>query len=149
MGWLSQIKEWATRNAIGQMDDAQLGPLVLNDGGVDGCWVARVSVQGHPVRFQIGGRYEPDRILIGRAHEILNSFDHFAAEVAAFLAAEAACDKWAPFASEISSLSIEDICLFWPRRPDDGMIFFTGPDECRCWRCDLIGRIPASLGFDS
>jgi hypothetical protein len=39
--------------------------------------------------------------------------------------------------------------LFWPHRPNDGMIFFDGPDECRCWRCDLIGRVPVGLGFDS
>ena len=23
----------------------------------------------------------------------------------------------------------EDVCLFWPDRPDDGMIYFKGPDE--------------------
>lgn len=149
MGWLSQLKEWATRDAIGHVEDAQLGPLVLNDGGVDGCWVARVTIQGRLVRFEIGGHYEPDPTLIARAHEILNSFDQLDAGVTRFLADQAARDEWAPFASEISSLSIDDICLFWPRRPDDAMIFFTGPDKCRCWRCDLIGRVPAGLGFDS
>jgi hypothetical protein len=149
MGWLSRLKEWATRDPVGQVDDEQLGPLVLNDGGAEGCWVARPTAQGRPVCFQIGGRYEPDPALIARARDLLGSFDRFAADVAAFLAAEAARAPWSPFAAEIRALVIRDICLFWPQRPDDGMIFFDGPDECRCWRCDLIGGVPGGLGFDS
>jgi hypothetical protein len=149
MGWLSRLKEWATRDALGRVDDEQLGPLILNDGGADGCWVARVTAQGRPVCFEIGGRYEPDAALIERARDILKSFDRFAGEVAAFLASEAAQQEWEPFAAEIRALAIRDIGLFWPERPDEGMIFFDGPDECRCWRCDLIGRVPMGLGFDS
>jgi hypothetical protein len=148
-GWLSRLKEWATRDPVGRVDDDRLGPLILNDGGTDGCWVARVTVQSRPVRFEIGGRYEPDAMLIRRAHDILASFDRFAAEVATFLADEAARPEWQPFAAEIRALAIRDICLFWPDQHDDGMIFFDGPDECRCWRCDLIERVPVGLGFDS
>lgn len=149
MAWLSRLKEWATRNPIGQVDDAQLGPLVLNDGGADGCWVAHATADELPVRFEIGGRFEPDPALMARARDILVSFDRFAAVVAAFLAEEASRKEWEPFAAEIRALKIQDICLFWPRRPDDGMIFFDGPNECRCWRCDLVGRVPAGLSFDS
>jgi hypothetical protein len=131
------------------VDDEHLGPLILNDGGAEGCWVARVTVAGQPVTIQIGGRYEPDAALIGRAREIVASIDRFAAEVAAFLEDYASRPEWQPAADEIRALSIRDICLFWPNRPDDGMIFFDGPDECRCWRCDLADGIPVSLGFDS
>jgi hypothetical protein len=149
MGWLSRLKEWATRDAVGRVDDERLGPLVLNDGGADGCWVARVTLQGRPVTFQTGGPYEPDPALIARARAILGSCDSFATCVAAFLAAEAGREKWSPFAAEIRSLAIQDICLFWPGRPDDGMIFFDGPDGDRSWRCDLVGETPTGLGFDS
>src|SRR5262249_7354365 len=101
MGWLSRLKDWASRDPVGRVDDEQLGPRALNDGGADGCWVARVTVQGRPIRFEIGGRYEPDPALVARAQAILGSFDRFAAEVAGFLAAEAARDEWAPSADEI------------------------------------------------
>jgi hypothetical protein len=143
------MKEWATHDKIGRVDDERLGPLILNDGGTDGCWVARVTVEGRPATIEIGGRYEPDAALIGRARDMVTSIDKFTAEVAAFLVAEAARPEWEPFAAEIRALVIRDICLFWPNRPDDGMIFFDGPDECRCWRCDLSGSVPVGLGFDS
>jgi hypothetical protein len=145
MSWLSRLKEWATRDPVGRVDDEQLGPLVLNEG----CWEAQVTPEGSSIRFRIGGRFAPDPVLITRARDILSSFDQFAVEVAGFLASEAAREEWSPFADEIRALAIRDLCLFWPHRPDDGMIFFGGPDECRCWRCDLIGRVPSGLGFDS
>ena len=104
--------------------------------------MARVTAQGRPICFQIGGRYEPDSALIDRGRDILGSFDRFSAEVAAFLAAQAARDALAPFAVEIRALAIQDICLFWPRRPDDG----------RFRRSEIGGRIrtfsrEASPGF--
>ena len=61
MGWLSRLKEWATRDAVGRVDDERLGPLILNDGDAEGYWVARIKALGRPVCIQIGGRYEPDQ----------------------------------------------------------------------------------------
>ena len=52
-------------------------------------------------------------------------------------------------AEEIRQLTLESICLFWPDRPDDGMLYFDGPDEYRVWRCDYVDREPRALGFDS
>lgn len=149
MGWLTRLKDWATREPVGRVDDERLGPIVLNDGGADGCWVARAPLGGRLVLFEIGGRYEPDPALVARAAGILRSFDRFTAVVAEFLAAEAQRDTWSPFAAEIRSLVVRDVCLYWPRRPGDGMVFFDGPDADRCWRCDLIGEVPAGLGFDT
>lgn len=148
MGWFSRIKEWATRDPIGRVEDDQLRPLVLNDGGTDGCWMARVTWQGRPVTIEIGGWYEPDSALFARARTLLAGFDRFAAEVGGFLVAEAGQAEWAVFADEIRSLVIRDVCLFWPRRPEDGMVYFDGPTEWRCWRCDIIGRRLTCLGFD-
>jgi hypothetical protein len=149
MGWLARLKEWLTRNPVGQVDDEVLGPLVLNDGDADGYWVARATAQGRPVLFLIGGRYEPDPALIARARDIFGSLDRFVADVTAFLAAEAEQKHWTPFADEIRALTIQDICLFWPSRPDEGMIFFAGTNPDLCWRCHLNGRTPVGLNFDS
>jgi hypothetical protein len=146
MGWLSRLKEWATRNPVEQVDDEQLGPLILDDIFPCDCWVARVTARGREIRFEIGGEYEPDPKLINRARDIFGSFDRFDADVTAFLATEAARPEWAPFADEIRALAIEAICLFFrPYRPAAGMIFFAGPDADRCWKCDLIGRTPVGL----
>ena len=62
---------------------------------------------------------------------------------------EAARPDWEPFSSEIRALAIRNICLFWPNRPDEGIIFFDGPDQFRCWRCDLGNGVPVGLNFDS
>lgn len=145
VSWFSRLKEWATRDPVGRADDDLLGPLILNEG----CWESRLTIRGKPICFQIGGRYSPDPALIARARTMILSFDEFEAGVNAFLDTEASRDFWAPFAAEIRSLSIRDVCLFWPRRLDDGMVFFDGPDECRCWRCDLMGMKPTGLGYDS
>jgi hypothetical protein len=53
------------------------------------------------------------------------------------------------WSKEMAELTIEDVCLFWPDRPNDGMIYFHGPDETRVWRCDYVNREPRDLGFDS
>jgi hypothetical protein len=52
------------------------------------------------------------------------------------------------FAGEIRQLKIEHISLFWPKRHNDGMIYFRGPDKYRVWRCDYVDRKPKGLGFD-
>jgi hypothetical protein len=146
MNWLARLLEWATREAVGRVDDELLGPLVLNDGGTEGCWVARVVAHGRPICFEIAGRYEPAPKLVNHARDIFLGFDTFVAEIEGFLEAEAA--RMEPCAAEIRALAIRDITLFWPDRPDDGMIFFDGGNDCRCWRCELVGRAPIGLTFD-
>jgi hypothetical protein len=117
MRWLARLAEWTTRNKIGRADDPDLGPLILNDGGTDGCWVARVTAHDRPICFEIGGRYEPGPALIERARDIFQSFERFASDVKAFLDREAMRDEWAPLAAEIRALVIRDVCLFWPNDP--------------------------------
>ena len=69
--------------------------------------------------------------------------------ISEFLAEEARRVKHLKqFAHEIEQLRIEDVCLFWPKRPNDGMIYFKEPDRYRVWRCDYVGRKPKGLGFD-
>ena len=53
------------------------------------------------------------------------------------------------YTNEIRRLRLESICLFWPKRPSDGMLYLEGGLRNRIWRFDYVGRKPAGLGFDS
>jgi hypothetical protein len=128
-----------------KVEDAVLGPLHLSED--EDWWEATVVVGNKVVGFKIGGDSEPSHELIAHARDIVQRFDAFERMVAEFLAEEA--HKQRPSAGEIQQLLIEDICLFWPERPDDGMIYFKGSDEFKLWRCDYVNRQPQGLGFDS
>lgn len=133
-------KDWR-RN----VSDPVLGELILNNEAT--CWDAWPEVDGKKVNFQIGGEGEPDPALIKHAHDIIKSFKEF--EKAAKQALEAGKINFKGYEEEIEKQEIESVAFFWPKRPDDGMIFLKGPDEYRLWRLDYIGRKPQGLGFDS
>jgi hypothetical protein len=120
-----------------------LGDLLPADGE---WWETTLAINGAPVGFKIGG-LEPDAVLLEHACDIVRSFTQFEKMIVTFLANEAS--RLPGAADEIHQLVIEDVMLCWPERPDDGMIFFHGPDQSRCWRCDYVGRKPRGLGFDS
>jgi hypothetical protein len=109
-------------------------------------WVATVSVPTQPLTFYIGGE-EPTPALVAHARDIVGNFEQFQTLVREFLDVEAA--RFKTGAQEVRSLTIESVCLFWPKRPNDGMIYFSAPNEDRVWRCDYVGRKPVGLGFDS
>jgi hypothetical protein len=128
--------------------DSVLGELRLSDDAE--WWEGRITIGSRTVGFQIGGEGKPDTRLIAHAHDIVRSLPEFEHSVLTFLADEARTAKHlARFAEEIRQLTLESVCLFWPDRPDDGMIYFKGPDEFRVWRCDYVARKPQGLGFDS
>ncbi len=128
--------------------DPVLGELSLSNDAES--WECQVSVDGKTVGFKLGGQDQPDARLIAHARELAQSLPEFERKVSEFLANEARADKHlAPFANEVRDLTLEDICLFWPDRPDDGMLFFLGTDDFRVWRCDYVGRKLQGLGFDS
>jgi hypothetical protein len=128
--------------------DAVLGELRLSADA--DWWEGRAAVGSKTVGFKIGGEGRPDAKLLAHAHDIVRSLAVFEQSVAAFLAAEArTVTHLTPYTDEIRQLTIESVCLFWPDRPDDGMIYFNGPDQFRVWRCDYIARKPRRLGFDS
>lgn len=126
------------------VSDSLLGDLVLSNDG--DWWESTISIDGSSVQFQLGGDCEPSPPLISHAHDIVREFSDFSHIVSEFLAAEAANQPRA--ADEIRQLTLESVCLFWPNRPNDGMLYFHGPDEYRVWRCDYINRKPQGLGFD-
>ena len=128
--------------------DSVLGELRLSDEAA--WWEGRATIGSKTVGFMIGGEGKPDARLIAHAHDIVRSLPEFEQSVSEFLAGEARTVKHLTrFTDEIRQLTIEDVCLFWPDRPDDGMIYFKGPDEFRVWRCDYVARKPRGLGFDS
>ena len=128
--------------------DPVLGELRLSDDAE--LWEWRTTVSGRTVGFKIGGEGRPDAKLIAHAQDIVRALPDFEQSVSSFLVSEIQTAKHlAQFADEIRQLTIDDVCLFWPDRPDDGMIYFKGPDEFKVWRCDYVARKPQGLGFDS
>lgn len=125
--------------------DSVLGTLRWSDD--DQMWESIVSVGESKIGFFIAGDSAPSSALVAHAQDIVRTLPEFQRMVTAFLAEEATRQPRA--ADEIRQLSIEHVCLMWPDRPDDGMIYFHGPDEYRVWRCDYVGRKPRGLGFDS
>ncbi|SRR6266581_3531460 len=130
-----------SNDPITSFQDEVLGPLHLTDG-----WEATVEINGKKLGFKIGGYIEPDAALMAHARDIVRSFAEFDRMVTEFLASEATRMPGAAY--EIRQLALEEVVLSWPKRPDDGMIYFKGPHAYRLWRCDYIGRKPKGLGFD-
>jgi len=137
----------ATQPSPASVCDPVLGELKRSVEGE--WWEAEVEVGGSHVGFNIGGEPKPNEGLLATAHQILNRWPDFEGEVTTFLASEIGANEFfAPYAAEIQQLVIDDICLFWPERPDDGMIYFSGGEGDRVWRCDYVNAKPQNLGFD-
>jgi hypothetical protein len=115
------------------------------DGEVS-AWRTTVDTNSGPIGFLIAGAEVPDDQLIQHAVEIVAAPAVFLGKVRAFLQQEATAHP--ELAAEIAGLSLQEVCLFWPDRPSDGMLYF-GSDEPRVWRCDYVNKAPIGLGFDS
>jgi hypothetical protein len=126
-----------------EIQDAVLGTLRLAE---EGWWEGSVSIGGKTLGIKIGGDLAPDAALMEHARTIVRSFPEFETMIAEFLENEAR--RMPKAADEIRQLTIEDVMLCWPKCPNDGMIYFKGPDQYRVWRCDYIARKPKGLGFD-
>ena len=130
------------------VQDAKLGELKLSDDAE--WWEGSVELGGRQVGFKIGGEGKPDERMLQAAYGIIAQWNDFEHALAAFLVSETEANEFfPPYATEIEQLVIDDICLFWPERPKDGMIYFRGGEDERLWRCDYVNGKPQSLGFDS
>lgn len=126
------------------VSDETLGLIQFNS--EEKIWVVRLGpVPGW--RICIGGRVAPDQRLLAHARDVAANYEHFERSVSSFLQSEAANFPGAE--KEILGLRLESVCLFWPARPNDGMLFFEGGEQGRLWRCDYIDRKPNGLSFDS
>jgi hypothetical protein len=110
----------------------------------EGGWVGRTA--GGAFRIVVAGGHQPHPSLLAAARALSANPSNFIAQVASHLRAFA--DRVPDAASEVLGLQIEALYLTRPDRPDDGMIYFTGPDPYRVWRCDYVAGVPRDLGFD-
>jgi hypothetical protein len=110
-------------------------------------WRTVVATPAGSIGFLVAGRGAPDAVLLVHASDIAMNPAPFLDHVRSFLLAGAAEQpRWA---DEIKTLTLGEVCLFWPKRPNDGMLYFNGPDEHRVWRSDYRNRQAVGLGFDS
>lgn len=143
---IAKLRRAVGPRPIEMVQDSCLGDLRF-DPDVE-AWRTVVDSPGGRMGFQITGSVEPDPRLVVHARELARSSRLFLQEVRDFLQREARDQpRWA---EQIAALELEEVCLLWPKRPNDGMLYFAGPDsELRIWRCDYVDRKPIGLGFDS
>ena len=127
------------------IQDEDLGLIQFNS--EERIWDVQIPGSGSSWRLRIAGAAVPDPALLAHAREIAAKSEHFRELVASFLRREASTFPGAE--DEVLSLQLESLNLFWPARPNDGMLFFEGGQEGRVWRCDYINRKPDGLSFDS
>ena len=128
-----------------KIDHPILGTLTWSND--DEAWVSSTVHSGAGFEIQISGTPHPDPALLAHAADILQRKEAFLAEIIAFTKSEGETVR--SYRDEIAGLRVERVCLFWPDRPDDGMVFFSGGRDYRLWRCDYVARKPRGLGFDS
>jgi hypothetical protein len=128
-------------------NDPVLGPMPFN--GDLGLWHASLpSNSSRAISFFVAGESEPDPKLLEHARDVARKIHTFQSTIQAFLASEA--PKFRQDAPTVLALSTESLNLFWPSRPDDGMVYFKGSSsDSRVWRCDYVARQPRALGYDS
>jgi hypothetical protein len=124
-------------------DDA-LGKIDFNTD--ERVWQTTTGSDGDRWRICIAGKSRPDERLLHHARDIARRPDIFHSMVTEFLRSESS--QFPGAESEVLSLRVESLNLFWPDRAEDGMIFFEGGHEGRVWRCDYVNRKPSALGFD-
>ena len=131
-----------------KIDDPTLGMLTWSDD--DEAWISSATHADAGFGFLITGTPEPHQALLSHAADIFRRKDDFVAEVLARVRLESETVRsLRSYRNEIEGLRVEQLCLFWPARPDDGMIYFTGGIDFRLWRCDYVACQPRGLGFDS
>jgi hypothetical protein len=112
-------------------------------------WKVSVSKDDDMIQFNISGTTMPDKGLLARARDILNDFKSFKESVRKYLETESS-EYPEDAQAEVASLKIDVICLNWPQRPNDGMIFFRGSEsDIGYWHCDLIAGEPTGLACDT
>jgi hypothetical protein len=131
-------------NQVTAIEHPVLGTLTY-DAGVE-AW--RCSYEPGSFGFLIAGVSEPDARLVDHAVDLKENAAEFLAVVKSFLVGEAS--QQPQWSDEIRRLTLQEVCLFWPARPNDGMLYFATENETgRVWRADYVDRTPVGLGFDS
>jgi hypothetical protein len=134
--------------ATSVIDDPDLGPLVWSRDSK--AWVSSPTHRQIGFAFNIAGVPLPDPGLVQLAKSIVVGKDEFTSSVRSLLSSESKSSRYEePFGKEIVGLKIESVCLFWPDRPTEAMVFFEGGGEDRGWHCDYADGVATSLVFDT
>ena len=95
----------------------------------------------------VGGDDVPDAKLLEHARELAAAPEPLVSRTRALL--EDFLLQHPEYGDEVRGLRISEVHLLWPDQPDDGIIYFDGPDvDERLWQCDYVGRMPRGVGFD-
>ncbi len=127
------------------VDDPVLGALRYD--AVVAAW--RGQLAEPPIHFLIAGCDVPSPALVAHARDIARAPAPFLEAIRSFLEREA---RALPSRSEeIVSLSLRplEVCLFWPTRPDDGMLYFDVENGRVLWHSDYVKRKPVGLTCDT
>lgn len=145
---LKRLFQGAPPPVADKIADPVLG--VLSWSKEDEAWLSSPEHDGAGFAFQIAGTPAPAELLVCHAADIAKRKDAFIRSVQRFLSDQTTSVRhFSTYGEEIAGLTIERVCLFWPDRPNDSMIFFAGGRDDRLWRCDCVGCTPKGLGFDS
>ena len=143
------------REILREVQTERLGVLRYSED--DDAWLTDKDVAGLAFDFYIAGsenqdalRREPDVGLIAQAEAVASGQGAFVAEVLAYVASESAGKRLhRGYEEETAGLRVEMLCLFWPRKPNEGQISLSGGREYRLWRCGYIAGHPGGgLAFD-
>jgi hypothetical protein len=107
-------------------------------------WVAHPP--GLNFRIVVTGAARPDAGLLAHARALAADSKEFLTQVESLL--RAFSDRVPGGAPEVLALQVEAVQLPWADRPRDGMVYFSGTDPYRLWRCDYVDRRPQGLVFD-
>jgi len=107
-------------------------------------WIARPA--SGAFQIVVAGTQRPHSSLLAAARALSAHPGNLQAQVSSLLRAFA--DRVPEAATEVLALQIEAVRLTNPDRPGDGMIYFSGADPNRVWRCDFVEGVPTGLGFD-
>jgi hypothetical protein len=144
-GWLKRKRPTPPVRGRPPEHDPVLGSMEWD--GEQEAWVVQLPESPGKFRILLAGEERPDTRLVLHARDIFTAPEKLLGEVETII--KSLAREVPEAAREILGLKIESVALMWPDRPDDGMIYFDGPDtDERVWRCDYVGRRPQVLGFD-
>ena len=142
-GWLKMLlgPKW---RRVAEATHPTLGTLSYDRDSES--WGKRIKVIDQELRLSVGGESEPDPTLLEQAALLEARFPALIGSLATFLEREAA--KAPEFETEIGSLKLNDVAIWWPKQPEAVMIWFKGPSEDRIWHCSYTNGALNDLVFD-
>ena len=132
------------RQPVQEVDHPILGTLSYDRESES--WGKRMTLADQELRFSVSGEFEPDPVLLEQAATLQAKLPRLLADLPAFLEHEAIQAR--ELATEIRSLKIEDVAVWWPKQPEAVMIWFKGPSDERTWHCSYANGKLDALVYD-